>query len=64
MRALSTEPLMTAANALTSEHKCEGNHKQDASCQHENFGGVKKFNDPWARLQFPNSLNGSQAAYS
>ena len=55
---------MTAANGLTSEHKCEGNHKQDASCQHENFGGVKKFNDPWARLQFPDSLNGSQAAYS
>ncbi len=41
MRALSTEPLMTAANALTSEHQCEGNHKQDASCQHKNFGSVK-----------------------
>ncbi len=36
---------MTAANGLTSEHKCEGNHKQDASCQHENFGSVKEFND-------------------
>jgi hypothetical protein len=35
---------MPSANALTSEHKCEGNHKQDASCQHENFGSVKKFN--------------------
>ena len=46
MRALSTEPVMTAANALTSEHQCEGNHKQDASCQHENFGSVKKCNDP------------------
>jgi hypothetical protein len=45
MRALWAKPLMTAANALTSAHKCEGNHKQDASYQHENFGSVKKFND-------------------
>ncbi len=32
--------LMTAANALTSECKCEDNNKQNACCQHQNLGGV------------------------
>jgi hypothetical protein len=45
---------MTAANALTSECKCEDNNKQNACCQRQNLGGVKDFNGlHGAHLQCP-----------
>jgi hypothetical protein len=46
-----------AADAQTSERKCEDNNKQHASCRHQNLGGVKDFNGsmPAAATLFPAS---------